>query len=140
MNIDTLYRPVLVKSQGIIGSEENPDAAKNSNWAVHKFLRAYGEFDSYFRHLAKENTLQLYITQRDFITSSSCLANARTGYKVFVFDIRNHQYFSSVQPIKVRFVCRPPVPVAPNLPEYALLLANKEISISSDGIKQFDFV
>ena len=53
-------------------------------------------------------------------------------------DIRHHQDNSSAQPLKVRFDFRPAVPTATNLIGYALLLANKDLSISSDGQRQFD--
>ena len=138
-NNDTFYRPSVVNAQCIIGSEKFPDAGINCNYAIDKFSQAYGEIVSCFRHLAKDNILQPYITQKDFITSNN-YPDYNPGYILYVFDIRHHQDYSSPQPKKVRFDFRPPVPAATNLIGYALLLANKKISISSDGQRQFDLL
>ena len=66
--------------------------------------------------MAKDNILQRYITQKDFITFNE-KANDNPGYNLYMYDIRHHQEYSSAQPIKVRFDFRPAVPAATNLIE-----------------------
>ena len=124
-------------AQCIIGSEKCPDAGLNCYYAVDKNSQAYGEIISCFRHLAKDNFLQTYITQKDFKTSNN-YADGKPGYNLYVFDIRHHQGYSSAQPIKLGSNFRPVVPAATNLIRYALLLTNKLVSVSTDGQRQFD--
>ena len=92
-----------------------------------------------FRHLAKDNFLQPYFSQRVFISSTE-YPDGNPGYSFIVFGIRHHPEYSSAQPVKIRFDFRPAVPAATNLKVYALLLTNNKISISGDGQKQFDLV
>ena len=110
-NKSTFYRPSVVNAQFIVGSEKFPDAGRNCNYAFDKISQAYGEFVSCFRHLAKDNLLQPYITQKDFVTSST-YPDGNPGYNLSVFVIRHHQNYSSAQPIKIRFDIRPAVPAA----------------------------
>ena len=125
-NSDTFYRPSVVNAQCIFGSEKFPDAGISCNYAIDKYSQAYAEFVSCFGHLAKDNILPPYITQKDFITSTNC-SDANPGYNLYVFDIRHHQDYSSAQPIKMRFDFRPAVSAATNLIGYALALTNKKI-------------
>ena len=94
---------------------------------------------SCFRHLANDNILQPYLTQKIFIASTNYLDD-NAGFNIYVFDIRHYQDYSSAQPIKVGFVFRPAIPAGNNLIGYALLLTNKLVSLSSDGQKQFDMI
>ena len=89
--------------------------------------------------MAKDNILQAYITQKDFITSNN-YPDGNPGYNLYVFDIRHHQDYSSAEPIKVRSDFRPAVPAAANLIRFALLLTNKVVSVSSDDQREFDLV
>ena len=138
-NIDTFFKPSVVNAQCIIGNQKLPDGREKCIYAIDKFSQVYGEIVSSFRHLATDNILQLYITQKDFITSNN-YPDGNPGYNLYVFDIRHHQDYSSAQPSKVTFDFKPAVPVATSLIGYALLLTNKKISISSDGQRQFDLV
>ena len=124
-NNDTFYRPSVVNAQSILGSEELPDAGINCNYAFDKYSQAYGEIVSCFRHLAKDNILQPYIPQKDFISSNN-YPDGNPGYNLYVFDIRHHQDYSSAQPIKARFDFRPAVPAAANLIGHSLALTNKK--------------
>ena len=63
-NNDTIYRPSVVKAQCIVGSEKFPDTGRNCNFAIEKFLQEKGEIVSCFRHLAEDNILQPYFTQK----------------------------------------------------------------------------
>ena len=67
---DTFCRPSIVNPQCIIGSEKNPDAGTNCNYAIDKDSQAYGEIVSCFRRLALDNISQPYITQKESITSN----------------------------------------------------------------------
>ena len=134
---DKFYRPSVVNAQCIIGSENCPDAGIICIYAIDKFSEAYGEIVTCYRHLAKDNILQPYFTEKDFITSNNC-PDGNLGYNLYVFDIRHHQNPNSAQPIKVSFHFRPVVPAATNLIGYSLLLMNKLVSVSSDGPMQFD--
>ena len=138
-NIDTFCRPSVVDAQCIIGSENFSDAGRSCNYAIDKWSQAYGKIVSCFRHLAKDIIVQPYFTQKDFITSNN-YPDGKPGYNLSVFDFHHHQYYSSAQPIKVKFEFRPAAPAAKNLIGYALLLTNKKISISSDGQNQFELV
>ena len=101
-NNDTFYRPCVVIAQCIIGSKKFPNAGKNCNYAIDTFWKSYGESVSCIRHLAKYNTLQPFITQKDFVTSNN-YPDGNPGYNLYVYDIRHYQDCSSAQPIKVRF-------------------------------------
>ena len=121
-----------MNAQCIIGSEKILDWGKNCIYAIDKNSQAYGEIVSCFRHLANDNILQPYITQKDFVTSNN-YPDGNPGYNLYVFYFRHHQDYSSDQPKKARFDFRLTVPAATNLIGYALLLTKKKISISSDG-------
>ena len=136
---DTFCRRSVINAQWIIGSKNFPDAGKNCEYAVDKNSQAYREVVSCFRHLAKYNILQKYITQKDFVTSKN-YPDDNPGYNLYVFDIRHHQKYSSAQPINVRFDFRPTFPATTNLIGYPLLLTNKKISVSSDGQRQLHLV
>ena len=67
---DTFYTPSVVNAHCIIVSEKFPDAGINCFYAIDKYSQAYAEIGSCFRRLAKDNILQAYITQKDFISSN----------------------------------------------------------------------
>ena len=100
-NNDTFYRTSVLNIQCIVASEKFPDAGKNCNYAIDKYSQAYGEIVSCFRRLAKDNILQPYITQKDFITSNN-YADGKPGYGLYAFELRYRRDFSSAQPIKVK--------------------------------------
>ena len=69
-NNDTLYRQSVVNAQPILGSEKYTDAGNNCGYAIAKHSPAYGKVVSCFRHLAKDDILQPFITQKDFVSSN----------------------------------------------------------------------
>ena len=138
-NNDTFNRPSAVNAQCFVGSENFPAAGKNFNYAIDKYSQTYSAVVSSFRHLAKDNFLQPYFTQKYFITCNN-YPDGNPAYNLYVFDVRHHQDSSSAQRIKVRFDFRPAVPAATNLNGYALSITNKKLSISSDGQSHFDLV
>ena len=138
-NNGAICRPSVVNAQCIIGSEIFPDAGINCKYAFDKYSQAYDKIVSCFRYLAGNNILQIYITQKEFITPNNYPDN-KPGYILNVFDFRHHQDYSSVQPIKERFDFRAAVPTATNLIGYALLLTNKLVSVSSDGQRKLGLI
>ena len=138
-NNDSFYRQSVVIAQCSIGSEKFPDAGINCRYAIDKYSQAYGEVVSCFEHLAEDNLLQIYITQKDFKTSDN-YPDGKPGCNIYVLDVRHHQDFSSARPIKIGFDFRPAVPAATSLFDCALLLTKKLVSVSSDGQKQVDLV
>ena len=87
---DTFHRPSVVKAPCHIGTEQFPDSGINFNYANDKYSQAYAEIVSCFRHLAKNNYLQPYNTQKDIVFSNNC-PDGKPGYKLYKFDIRHHQ-------------------------------------------------
>ena len=73
-----------MNAQCFIGSEKYPDAGINQNYAIGKYSQAYGEIVSCFRHLAKDNFLQPYITQKDFITIQKIILVIIYMFLIFV--------------------------------------------------------
>ena len=94
-----------MNAQCIIGGRKFPDAGRDCSHAIDKCSQAYGEIVSCFRQLGKDDSLQPHITQKDFITSNN-YPDCNPGYNLYIFDIRHHQFYSSAQPIKVRFFIR----------------------------------
>ena len=138
-NNDTFYRPGVLNAQCTIGSEKFPGVGIICIYVIDTYSQAYGEIVSCFRHLAKDNILQPYITQKGLITSIN-YPYGNPGYKLYAFDIHHHQDFSFAQPIKVTVDFRPAVLAATSLIGYALLLTKKKKPFSSDGNGQFDLV
>ena len=93
-NIDTFYRASVANTQCTIGSEQFPDAGINCKFAIDKYSQAYEENVSCIRHSAKDNILQPYITQKDFISSNS-YPDGNPCNNLYVFDIRHHQDYRS---------------------------------------------
>ena len=138
-NNDQFYRPSVVKAQCNIGNEKIPDAGKKFKYAIDKNSQVNGEILSCIRHLAKDNILKPYFIQKVFITSNN-YPEGIPGYDLYVFDLRDHQYYSSAQRLKVRFKFRPAFPAATSLIGFVLLLANELLSVSSVGQRQFELV
>ena len=69
------------------------------NCAIDKYSQAYGGIVSCFRHLAQDNILQPYITDKDFVTSNNC-PDGNLILNLYVFERRHHQDYSSVNPSK----------------------------------------
>ena len=135
-NNDIFCRPSVVNAQCITRSENFSDTGINFINTYDNFSQAFGEIVSCFRPLSKDNILQPYITQKDFITSK-IYPEGNPGYTLYVFHIHYHRDCCSDQPIKVRFGFRP---AATNLIGHALLLTKKKISIYTDGQRQFNSV
>ena len=134
---DNLYRSNVVNKRCIIGSEEYPDLRKNCDNAIEKSSQTYDTNVFCSKQFVKDKILQPYTTQKDF-TISNNYPEDNPSYNFYVFDIRHYQDFSSAQPTKVSFDFRPSVVVALKLIDYAPLLTNKTLKISSDEQRQLD--
>ena len=136
LNNDAFCRLSVVSAQCIIGTEKYPDAGIILNYDDDDYSQGYSQIKEAFRALTKDNILETYIDDDNFITS-----NARAddvGYNLYVFDIRYQKNFTKSQPIKVEFKFNGVVPNDTN--GYALVLTNRLISISSDGQRYFDLI
>ena len=129
------FKPTVKNAQVIIGSGKVPDAGTDCDHDIKQYSPAYGEYVSFFEHVAEVIIFQKYITQNDF-TASNDHPESNPCYKLHVFDTLQHQDFSSAQSIKVRSDLIPAVEAATKLLGYALLLKNKTKPISTDGQRQ----
>ena len=136
LNNDTFCRLPVISAQCVIGTEKYPDAGILLSYDEDDYSQGYHQIKEAFKVLTKDDVLQPYISQEDF-RSSNAAAN-EVGYNLFVFDIRYQKDYTASQPIKVEFKFDGVVPN--NVNGYALVLANKLISISSDGQWHFDLV
>ena len=134
MNNDTFCRLPVVSAQCIIGTEKYPDAGILFNYDDDYYSQGYDQIKQAFKALTKDDILQPYISDYDFV-SSNVRAND-VGYNLYVFDIRCQKNFTNSQPIRVEF--KFDGVVLNDINGYALVLTNKLISISSDGQRHFD--
>ena len=129
------YRPLVTSAQFIIGTEKDPDSGIILNYNDDDHSHGYGQIKEAFRSLTKDVILQPYLTHHVFRFS---IVGNDVAYKLYVFDIRYQKNLLSAQPRKVEF----------NLSEnnlagvhdFALVLMNKLVSISSDGQKRCDLI
>ena len=133
LNNDTFYRPPVSSAQCIIGTEKYPDSAILLNYNDDDYSQGYGLIKRAFKDLTKDDILEPYISDNDFRSSND---GHNIGYNLYIFDIRYQKTFESAQPTKVEFKFDGVVPAG--IYGYALVLANRIISISSDGQKMFD--
>ena len=77
---DTFCRPSEISAQCIVGCAKFLEAGIICIYAIDKYSQAIGEIVSCFRHLAKDNILQPYFKEKDFITS----INYRDGNPGFI--------------------------------------------------------
>ena len=103
------------------------------NYNDDDYSQGYGQIIEAYKALTKDNLLQQYISEHDFRSSND---GNNIGYNVYAFDIRYQKNFESSQPIKVEVKFDGVVPAG--IYGYALVLANRLISISSDGQRMFD--
>ena len=90
---DTFHRLTVVSAQSFLVNEHCPDAGINFRYLVDNNSQANGQSVCCFRHLAIDDFLQTYITQKDFITSNHS-AEDNPGEMLIVFDFRLHlDYF-----------------------------------------------
>ena len=132
LNNDTFVRLPVISVQVGIGTEKYPDTAILLNYNDDDYSQGYGQIKEAFRFLTKDNILQSYKTEDDFESSND---EDNIGYKVHAFDIRIQKSFESSQSVKIEFKFDGAVPAG--IYGYALVLANKLVSLSSDGQQKF---
>ena len=136
LNNVTYCRLPVTSAQCVIETEKYPDAGTLLKDDDDDNSQGYAQIKECFRALTKQDILQPYISDENFRSS-----NARAddvGYNLYIFDIRYQQNFKASQPIKVEFIFDGVVPNDIN--EEVLVLTNKLVSISSDGVRLFDLV
>ena len=136
MNNDSFYGLPVTSAQCIIGTEKYPDAAILLNYINDVYSQGYAQIEERFRALRKNDILQPYTSLDNFRSSS--FRPDDVGYNLYVFDIRYQQNLTASQPIEIEFKFDGFVPKDIN--GYALVLANKLVSISSDGRKELDLI
>ena len=125
----------MISAQVVIGTERYPDSAILLNYEDDNFSQGYGQIKEAFRALMKDDILQPYVSEDDFRSSDE---GNFIGYIIYSFDIRYQKNFENAQPVRVEFKFSQNINVG--IYGYALVLANKLISISSDGQRMFDLI
>ena len=133
LNNGTFIRLPVISAQVVIGTERYPDSAILLNYDDDDYSQGYGQIKEAFKALTKDDILQPYVSEDDFRSSDE---GNNIGYNIYAFDIRYQKNFENAQPVKVEF--KTSENVAAGIYGYALVLTNKLISISSDGLRMFD--
>ena len=76
----------MVSTQCAFGTEKYPDKGILLNYDDDDYSQGYHQIKEVFKALTKDDTLQPYISEEDFRTSS--VRAADVGYILYVFDIR----------------------------------------------------
>ena len=100
LNNDNFYRPPVTKAQCIIGTKNYPDSSILLNSIDDDYSQGYGQIKEAFESLSKDDTLTLFLTDKDFRSSN---INIDIGFILYVFEMRRQKNSGSAQPIKVEF-------------------------------------
>ena len=133
LNNDTFYKKPVSSSQCNIGTKKYPDNAILLNYNDDNYSQCYGQIKEAFKALSKDVILQPYISENDYRSS---IDGDNKGYTIHVFDIRYQKNYECGQSIKVEFKFDGVIPAG--IYGYALVLTNRLVSISSDGLRVFD--
>ena len=136
LNDDTFCRLPVGSAQCVIETEKYPDAGILLKFDDDDYSQGYHQIKEAFKALTKDDILQPYKSEEDFVSSNARVDDV--GYNLYVFDIRYQKNYTASQPIKIEFKFDGLVPN--NVNGYALVLTNKLVSISSDGQQHFDFI
>ena len=132
----TFCRLPVTNAQCFIGTEKLPDAGILINCDDDDYSQGYVQIKKAFRDLTKDDIFQPSISDHDFRPS-----NVRADdvvYNLYVFKIRHQENFTASQPVKVESKFDG---VTPNdINGYALVLTKKLVSVSSDGLRNFDLI
>ena len=87
---DTFYRPPVTSAQCIIGTEKYPDSAILINYNDDDYNQGYGQIKEAFKALTKDDTLQPYISDNDFMILDHIIIIMILGiiYTFSIYDIR----------------------------------------------------
>ena len=135
LNNDTFYRMPVSSAQCIIGTEKYPDSAILLNYDDVDYSQGYGQIKEAFKALTKDNILQPYISEDDFLSDNN---DNNIGYNIHVFDIRYQRDYQCGQSVKIEFKSDKIVPAG--IYGYDLVLTNRLLSIGSDGQPMLDLV
>ena len=135
LNNDTFVRLPVISAQVFIGTEWYLDSGILLNYDDDDYSQGYGQMKEAFKALTKDDILQPYISEDDFISSNE---GNIIVYNIYAFDIRYQKNVENAQPVKVEFKISENIPAG--IYGYALVLTNNLISISSDGQRMFDLV
>ena len=125
------------KCSGIYVTEICLDVSILINHDDDECSQGSGQFKNTFTALTKNEILQTYIiSDQDFRSSNVRVDDI--GYRFYIFDKRKKENFTTAQAIKVELNFDGVVPEDIN--EYALVLINKLVSVSSDGQRHFDSI
>ena len=98
-------------------------------------LRIWSEKED-FRSLTKDDILQLYLSNQDWKSSNAGVDDV--GCYLYVFGMRYRTNFTVAQPVKIKFNIDEVVLADFN--GYALILTNKQLSVTSDEQKYFEII
>ena len=133
---DTFCRLPVTSAQCIIGTGKYPGSGILLNYDDGDCSQGYAQIKEVFRGLIKQDILQPYKIDRNFISSKTGLIEV--GYNLYVFDIRYQQNSTASQPIKVEVKFNGVV--SNDINRYALVLTNKLVSVSRDWQRQYDLI
>ena len=121
LNNDNFYRPPVVSAQSIIGTKKNPDSANLLFFNDDDYSQGYRQIKEAFGALTKDDVLEPYISDHDFISSND---GNIIAYILYVFDIRYQKSFESAQSKKVEFKIDGAIPAGTY--GYSLVLRKKK--------------
>ena len=135
LNNDTFYRPRAINAHVVIGTEMYPDNRLLLNYDDDNYSQGYGQIKEAFKALTQDDIVQPYKSELDFRSFNEC---DTIGYGLYAFDIRYQKDFESAQPIKVEIKFDGSIP--DEIYDYALVLTNRLVNISSDRQRMFDLL
>ena len=131
-NNDTFLRPPVTSAQCTIGTEKFSDSAILSNDDDDDYSQGYGQIREAFKVLTEDDILKPYISDKYLRSADD---DNDIGYNLYIFDIWYQKKLESAQPINVESRCSENSPAG--MYDYALVLKNKLVTISSDGERHF---
>ena len=139
MNNNTSYGLPLTSAQCKIGAKRYPDAAILIYLKDDIYSQRHGQNKETFRVLTKNDMLKPYISDHEVRSTSVINAGEDDNtvrYNLYDFGRRFLKNLEGAQPIKVEFEFSEDAPAG--IYGYALVVANKLVNMSSDGLRQFD--
>ena len=133
LNNDTFVRLPVISAQVVIRTERQFDSGILLNYDDDDYSQGYGQEKEAFKDLTKDDILQPYISEDDLRSSND---GNNIGYNIYAFDIRYQKNFGNAQSVKVEFKLSENITA--RIYGYALVLANRLVSITSDGQGMFD--
>ena len=120
----------IIEASCNVGSVRYPEHEYQIDFKRNKHNEPDNEVRRFYKDYIKGEGAP-YISFKDF----------KELYNLYVFDLRAQKDNPSAQPIRVNFKFRTAYDaVANNYQAVALVLTHKIISLSSDGVRQFDVI